>query len=412
MKTQKLLEAYGDFEKKTGKLPDYLFTGGGLADAIPLGAFVRYARENDFEISGMTLNPYPRSQEAFFAQGALENALGEECFAIPSIYRDDSMASRSLSLITKTISTIPSISKMPDVEQDVSAWSLEDPFFLLAPSDGYISPHIVDFLFKLDRPIVYVLMDDGTGTFVRNNRELAMRGVDRLSNPIVRSVGRAYVHACRPFSEKLQSLLERKGMYRTFTLFSKTIEGFEVNQHVRDLYVRTLREATVKTRVEKKNYSNKILVAATKAELFGLEEIEILAIERLKSICDSLEVDLVLRPHPLATGNERYESLGVQIEEPTEVTSEALFSICESLPLAVVGFASSVQVNANVYFGVPSVSLEGLVKDELSEARRGSPAVKQFCENISRTKAMYPSHMSFPANEREFAALLEECKAK
>lgn len=410
MKENYIYKAYREFEEAKGCTANFLFTGGAIADAVPLSAFLTLAAEHNVTLQGLILCPY-YEKEAHFFSPLLTDVIGEDrCMVIKK--PEAGLVGRSLRDSKQTIKAIQAGLKRGDADQSRSIWNLSAPFFLLAPSDGYISPDIVEFLFLLNRPIVYVLMDDGIGAYVRNNHELAMRGIERMENPLIRALGTAYVWSMRPWSTRLQALLESKASFIRFTLFQKEDASLILNRKLLPYYRDAFKRCAILCHVQQKDFSDTVIAITTKSNLLGFADIELEALTELKAICDDLGLHLTIKPHPLDNNNDRYEALGLPMVQSKETTFEMMLSQSVHFPVALVGFGSAAQIWGNIFFEIPAILMTGLVKEELDERAEALPSTAQLLHSIRMIEELYSSYAEFPKDAKEFKKCIEAAMEK
>lgn len=282
----------------------------------------------------------------------------------------------------------------------------EEPFYIMFMMKEHIDLSVLAWLRAEypKRPIVIVITTEGLASYVDNALGQGLFNAWEKNGNIVRKwEAFFYGTANSIYKSAFVWWLKRQGRLREFKLLSFSSNGMltangEVIQYFREAFEKSAKKKGIEVPFD--YYENTVLFNTQpfveRQRCFEMDEL-VLA-QACKTVKD-LGFRAVLKPHPAEKSFLRYEKLGFEIDFISEVAQEYLLAAASCKPIAVVGFSSTTLLTANLFWGIPAISLANCINLNKIDGHVRY-AAKRF---ITRYK-----ELQAPKDMLEFASLLNE----
>lgn len=236
---------------------------------------------------------------------------------------------------------------------------------------------------SINRNIVYVLMDDGTGSYT------SYAGLEHSEYKIFKNY---LYNCCVKFMKKRETLIDFR-----LLCFSKgeLVENSWVSEYYKNALVRTARlEQGVYC-----YYMDKIIINSQclfdNKEIAANEDID--TFEVLSKLLPE-NIEVTLKPHPREKSLDRYAQFNWRLVPNINCTQEEIFAGLQVNPKMVIGITSSTLVNLHALFGIKTISLAKLfLKRNLPEGIR---------KDTSDFIKMYKNIVEMPEDEAELKQII------
>lgn len=411
MRANHLSNAYESLVEK-GRTPNFVFFGGALADINPLSSFFIYAKEHGLKLHGVVVNIYPDDCDESFHNQIMCLLDDGEYTLIPQDYRDMRSLPMPIKPFVRLRSTLRSLrmfkSDYPySQEKGATSEKEQEPIFLLYPEAGYVDSGIVEYLLGLGRPIIYVPLDEGTGSYVCDAYERMRSSLWSIANPVKRLLVSLELRMTRRFNDLLQDKLKSECQCLPFTIFKEENGVVVPNSFSQEYFRKAFYELAMRRQTPHVDYSRSILIVGTSSSAFGIEEIELEAIESVIDATHGSEVELLFRPHPRVSDLSRYKKLPISIDEHRDYSMEELLAVSDTKPLATVGLFSSGQINANALWNVPAVSYGMAMRQRFSDEAKENDAAGEILKDLDSMNRLFSNYMMFPSDRDELVSIIQ-----
>lgn len=407
MNSRILLNAFKDHETKD-PAANCIFVGNGQLHLVSFLAFYLDAKAHDVDLSGVVCNCGTGGRKHYDAQ------MVEVLFGDRFSYIEEDAATSTRALLHEIVE-VPKLfvasrgSSTRGGSRDV--WSIENALYVCFPMTGNPPLYLLIAAFKLKRPIVYVQLEEGTGSYGLSVYEWRRLGLKRASSFMKKLSIALYSLSMYPVDWYIDHVLMKRMSVISFTLFRRNERGALIEDpHAASKTAEAFSRVSVAKGIIPEDFSNTVVIASTNFDAFDEFDFEMLALKDCIRIAQRLGFDVVIRPHPNTVSASMYDSLGVSIDRRTDVSLESQISVAIGKPLAVLGFTSSCQVFSHALWNIPNFALNGVFSDELEKLARCNSGIAQFNDYCARTLTCFPSSMESPQDIDELEEALRGLK--
>ncbi|MGN0600663.1 MAG: polysialyltransferase family glycosyltransferase [Oscillospiraceae bacterium] len=221
---------------------------------------------------------------------------------------------------------------------------------------------------ELKRNASVVMIDEGIGSYMRSRKEMIDEALSYHRNTLKRLKIR-YNHLVK--KPILFGAMKKKGIVIDFQLFEKNENTVLKRSDVAKCYSAILNLTKENIPEEESELYNRAVVINTQP-FFEMGQIkndeDIMIIESISKICNSLNCKCVIKPHPREMRLDRYEAIqGIVIDLNKSISQETLFASIEAHPLMLIGFSSTTLVTAQTFFGIKTVSLSKMISENVGD---------------------------------------------
>ena len=154
------------------------------------------------------------------------------------------------------------------------------------------------------------------------------------------------------------------------------------------------------------DYHNTVLINPTPIFELADSNQDIECFRQVKKLTDSLGMKLVLKPHPREKHLERYREIGIDVDSVnTGISQEELLARSNNKPAAIVGFYSTSLVTANLFWGIPAITLGKMVDSKEKK-------IEVYCKDMKRFMKRFQNMLDIPSGADELRELLVGCSKR
>lgn len=394
-----IAEAYESLEAQ-GKRPCFILVGAAPSTANIVTSFFLFCRDHAIKPCGIVVDPFGKGSAFSFSPEALGLLSSDDYTVIdhPSEHPSPSPF-ENLKMLRTSARKLSKLENRDSFEDCSQCW---DECLFVASTHGFVDRRIIDFAFGTGRPVAYVELEEGTGSYVCTPFERIMEWIDVIPDGKSRLFHSAGAHVGKPFLERLHKELTSKAFYVPFTLFNREPKGLSPNDMVCEYYKKAIGLLAKEQDIPTVDYSNTAIILTSKLDPFGLSDVESKAARKAANILERNGLKVLVRPHPLALGRDEPLLDGLEVDLNSRLPIESLIALSSRQPVLTAGFMSSAQINANLLWGIPSLSLEGLVHDDLAKRYNDDVRTHVFRDNLSSIKIAFDGFLDFPGDSEEF----------
>lgn len=259
-----------------------------------------------------------------------------------------------------------------------------NPIYVL--NAGKIDLRWINYIKKsINRNIVYILIDDGTGSY---------NGYKGLDCSKYKALKNHLYNCCIKFMERRKTIID-------FRLLCFSEGQLVENTWVAQFYRNALLRSTAVGQDIKNYFTDRVVVNSQcffdNKEIMDDEDIETFGL-----FADLLpqNIEVTLKPHPREKTLDRYAQFNWKIIPNISYTQEEIFAGLQANPKMVVGITSSTLINLHALFGVKTISLAKIfLKKNLPKGVR---------KDTNDFIKMYEKIVEMPKDEIELKKIIEE----
>lgn len=390
------------------KRPNFILVGATPSTANIVTSFFLFCRDHGIEPCGIVVDPFGKKRAFSFSPEALSLLSSDDYTVIdhPSEHPSPSPF-ENLKMLRASARKLSKLKKRESFEEHSQCWN--DCLFVVS-THGFVDRRITDFAFGTGRPIVYVELEEGTGSYVCTPFERIMEWIDVIPDGKARFYHSVGAHVGKPFLERLHKELKSKAFYVPFTLFNREPDGLSPNEMVCEYYKKAIGLLAKAQGIPVVNYSNTAMILTSRLDPFGLSDTESRAVRKAADVFERQGLKVLVRPHPLALDRIDPFLDGLEIDRNSKLPIESLIALSSQQPVLTTGFMSSAQINANLLWGIPSLSLEGLVCEDLARRYNDDVRTHVFRDNLLSIKTAFSGFLEFPSSLERFDKRVAEIR--
>ena len=378
--------------------PMFLVTQCEIGDLCYINGFLSHMRNQGQDLRGVILDVDAVGREDGSQRASLIDIERDKFYLVRAGRRARGVSGVAAKALV-TASAIRILRKLPLANQNIDSFSLADPLYVVIPWCGYVAKDHISMAFSLNRPVVYVTIDDGLAFYSADNHARSLLSCEREKSALKRILMLAKIIALRPINDYIQAEYEKKAHVCRYTMFRRTPDGLKKDIAVCSGLITAFAKIAKKQGSPQIDYTNTVIIATVKSEALHLEDVETAVLRRVIVALKDAGLKVILRPHPSTVDRGRYEQLGVEIDHNADVPIESLLSICINKPCAIVGFVSSSLLLANLLWDIPSASIVPLIQEELKSASKSNPAAMRLLKYFVVACELFSEYVDFPADE-------------
>ena len=233
---------------------------------------------------------------------------------------------------------------------------------VILPGNSYCSPLLLYNLkqeFKANS-IKMVYLDEGIGCYIRSKKRWKERGSETCSP--LQSFARRVIARLKDNLEldRIVTELKKNGCFEQFYLLKWNGESCVPNGVVCDAFRKVFVERS-KMLDKRPDYSRVVLLNSQPfMEEIGYTD-DIICYKKIREICESHGLKLVVKPHPREKRIDRYISAGIKLDDADKgLSQEILLASASVKPFMMIGFFSTSLILANLYYNIPIMCLSKL----------------------------------------------------
>lgn len=391
-----------------GRSLDFIFFGGGPLHIAGFNAFIYYLNDSGKRPSGIVINGADDNRKHQFNIDSII-AIAKADY----IYTEQKSMKPGSFFLIKTIKTINAKIKTYINAQNMKKSACEasysncgPPIYLITGDPSNVPDYMIDFFSLRNRRIVYVPIEEGTGTYRLSVSDWRKLPATRTDNFFKRVKMYAKIYLLGSVNDKIQKAFKSSVECFNFTLFNQSDASISPNKLACKYQSYAFDQMGRHCNVGTIDYKNSVIILGTNSDAFNAADFELSVLEDAICLIESYGFNVIFRPHPAIKDHSRYKKLGVPIDTNQHVPLEVLVARAEEKPCAIMGFLSSSQVFCNLLWDIPGITLDGLVK------KKGlSYSLRNFFELNENSRSLFKSYVTFSNSAEDISNLLSNLKA-
>lgn len=207
-----------------------------------------------------------------------------------------------------------------------------------------------------------VHLEEGLGIYVNDDKdwmEPQCADKPKFIRKLIISIGLFFKEIT---DNRLIKKLEGNGNFEEFYLLRRSENKLVPNQEVCEAFAGVFAERSKHLGIQK-DYKDVILINSQPLkELMGVD-LDIKCYARIRDICEKRNIKLIVKPHPREKYVSRYRELGIEVDDSEKgISQEILLAGAKHKPLMMIGLHSTSLVTANLFYGIPTISIGKLDK--------------------------------------------------
>lgn len=393
------------FEKlrSVGLKPNFLFLGNSVLHIATLNAFLLKLSSQGINPCGVVCDNIDPSRLSQFEKTDIF-AASQNNFIL--LKRKVDFVFRDISAIHEVLnSCFPKFPIQATKSNDLEK-PLDQTFFLLVTNEEYPSLELWEIASSQGLSVQCVLLEEGVGSYVsqKSTHEFFAK---KETTAVKRGLGLLKEKIAYPIKCRYRASTRQMCNISYFGLLSNDNNVLSPNRDYCFWMQKSL-ETQAKIRgFDNKSFSDHVIIVGTNFGELGDKETERLFLEKIVDIINQSGFIPYFRPHPRIKDKTQYASLGVEVDANDQCPLEAVIASAQSLPVAIIGLGSSSQLLANVFWGIPSLTVASILKEAACEKISMTPTIAAYIERLQLFDKTFKEWFMPVAGTKELEEILK-----
>lgn len=406
-----VIESFNRLAAK-GKRPNFIFVGGSLFQLASLFAFANEKQAEEVDMCGVIcdwVKPPHRRQ----IQREHISFLEKDSVIILEAGKDfDS----SVYFKKTAKETIPHILRIAGVRPVFSGgYTANNPLYFFHPACYDPDLELWNTVLGLSNYVRFIQYDEGLGTYVVSDAARKLESSNDSQKSLKDIIRAVYGKATSAILRLLKELRSIRVQENAYLLFSKEDKQCVLNERRASFYKDFFCRLAITQSLKDYDFGNTILILGFDfAKLSNTIPYELRMFSKVAEAVEGVAENVVFRPHPSQSHKHiaQYQQLNMEIIDQPGVPLESILAASTRKPMAIIGLGSTAQITANVFWGIPCISIAKLLQNELeSESAIDEALMFAFCQH-EMVSDLFASFMSTPATYNELEKILKDILEK